>query len=75
MTTASERFFKVLDLLCDEGRIKIQPFCKDAGILSVTLYRYKAKREAKPEWMTYIVEHYGVSSDWLLTGQGRMFKR
>lgn len=26
-------------------------------------------------WLTYLVSDYGVSSQWLLTGQGDMFKK
>ena len=33
-----------------------------------------ATNQVKPEYLTYLVEGYGVSADWLLTGRGKMFK-
>ncbi len=33
-----------------------------------------ATNQVKPEYLTYLVEGYGVSADWLLTGRGEMFK-
>lgn len=26
-------------------------------------------------WLTYLVEEYGVSAEWLLTGKGEIFKK
>ena len=34
-----------------------------------------SRREIPTAWLTFIVEHHGVSPRWLLTGRGQMFTK
>lgn len=74
----TNRFFEAIDELKRQKVIR--------GLRTFTI-RFNANRsslivakenpatnQVKPECLTYLVEGYGVSADWLLTGRGEMFK-
>ena len=60
MQTVADRFFEAFDALLAMGETKIQTFCRE---------------EIPTAWLTFIVEHYGVSPRWLLIGRGQMFTK
>lgn len=72
------RFFKALGYLKDARRIRgIQTFTKKYNINRWNLYTVRDNSERsilKPEWCTYLVRDYGISAEWLLTGEGSVFK-
>ena len=61
------------------GETKIQTFCREGGIDKRNFYKKRdntdSRREIPTAWLTFIVEHYGVSPRWLLTGRGQMFTK
>lgn len=81
------RFFEALDLLIESGKIKgLQTFCNDYGLHRPkysnlrTFSRDQSKLGTGYKFidldsLSYLVEDFGVSSDWLLLGKGGMFKK
>lgn len=79
------RFFEALDMLISQGKIKgIKTFCDEYGLNRV---KYSNRRSALQtgssaspykiidiEALVYLARDYSVSSDWLLSGRGGMFK-
>lgn len=61
------------------GKIKrIAIFCQDHNINAPNLYRLKREpyRDAfQLEWLDILVQDYGISPEWLITGSGSMFKK
>ena len=79
MQTVTDRFFEAFDALLAMGETKIQTFCREGGIDKRNFYKKRdntdSRREIPTAWLTFIVEHYGVSPRWLLTGRGQMFTK
>ena len=73
MQTVADRFFEAFDALLAMGETKIQTFCREGGIDKRD--NTDSRREIPTAWLTFIVEHYGVSPRWLLTGRGQMFTK
>ncbi len=75
----SDRFFKALDVLKDQRRIKgLQTFTREFGLNygnMNTLKHNRDKRTLRVEHLAYLAEGYGVSCEWLLLGTGPMFIR
>lgn len=68
------RFFQALYFLKAQHRIRgKQTFTRKFGINRWnmnTLEKDLARDIFQPAWLTYLVEEYNISADWLLTGRG-----
>lgn len=84
MTTINEdderitmRFFSVLDELIRLNRIRgVKTFTDRYGINRRNLMSLRDTPTAgrfRQSWLLYLVRDYGVSADYLLTGEGSMF--
>lgn len=77
--TVADRFFEAFDTLLALGETKIQTFCREGGIDKRNFYKKRDnpddRKEVPTRWLTFIVEHHGVSPRRLLTGRGRMFSK
>lgn len=40
-----------------------------------TLEKDHSRDIFQPAWLTYLVEEYGVSAQWLLTGKGEFYRK
>ena len=74
----SIRFFLVLEQLTQQGRITgIPEFCKRYGINSRSCYFQRkdpTRRILTSAWLVYLVRDYGISANYLLTGNGSMLQ-
>lgn len=74
----TKRFFEAIDTLCSMRRMRgLQSFTRTYNINRWNLITVKNDPEGhilKTECLSYLVRDYGVSSDWLLLGEGDMFK-
>ena len=71
-----ERFFMALDTLKSKGVIRgVGTFAKMHGLnaSNLRMYRYRDNWEVSSEYLYYIIRDFGISSNWLITGQGSMF--
>ena len=72
-----ERFFEALQELKQRKSIRGKAtFAKKYGINRRNLYQLdqdKSRDILQLIWLSYLVTDYGVSADWLLTGEGGMF--
>lgn len=70
------RFFKALDVLKDQRKIRgLQTFTKLHGLNygnMNTLKHNLDKRTFKVEYLAYLAEDFGISCEWLLLGTGPM---
>ena len=69
------RFFAALDALIIMGKLQMKiEFCTRYGIDpgNFTRLRKDPYRAFELAYLSYLVEDYGVSADWLITGRGRM---
>lgn len=68
------RFFQALYYLKSERKIRgKQTFTKKFGINRWnmnTLEKDMTRDIFQPAWLTYLVEEYNISAEWLLTGRG-----
>ena len=74
----NERFFKALDTLKQQRRLGgIGGFTKKYGMVRGNLYTIKTNKSGavKAEYLSILVEDFGVSAEWLLTGKGEMFSK
>lgn len=71
----NKRFFEAYDYLTEIGKIK-NPFrfCKEHEIhrSSFIRLRNEPEREFQLRFLTILVEEFGISAKWLLTGEGAM---
>lgn len=72
-----ERFYCALDAIIAMKKIRgVNTYCRDNNI---DRRNFIAQRKDlsrgwfQVSWMRQMVEDYGVSADWLLTGRGGMF--
>jgi hypothetical protein len=74
----NERFFYALDTLKHNGEISgIYGFAQKYNVVLGNLYTIKSQKKGavKAEYLTYLVRDFGISAQWLLTGEGGMFKQ
>ena len=71
------RFFEALSKLKDYNKIKgKKTFTTKFDINRwnlITLEKDHSRDIFQPAWLTYLVKEYGVSANWLLTGEGEFF--
>ena len=72
----TRRFFRALDTLRERGDIRgVNTFVNRYNIESKSLRRSKDHvSRIKPDWLIFLCRDYGISTQWLLLGQGRMFR-
>ena len=73
-----ERFYKAIVALIEQKALRgRQTYCRLYDIDKRNFYsQEKDLQEAKLKlyWLVPLVQHYGISAHWLLTGEGRMFE-
>ncbi len=73
----TRRFFEAIESLKAMNVIKgLQTFTNEKGINRWNLNTVKWNPERsvlKPEWIVYLARDYGVSAEWIILGEGRMF--
>lgn len=70
-----DRFFDALAWLKETRQLRgVKTFCDRYGIHRRTLLRIQHTHslEFRAAWLTYLVKDYGISAQWLLTGEGQM---
>jgi hypothetical protein len=71
-----ERFFEALAWLKESRQIRgVKTFTDRYGIHRRSLQRLQKNpgtNDFKAAWLTYLVTDFGISADWLLTGEGQM---
>ena len=75
MNSVTNRFFLAYDQLLKEGRLSRNQLCRELDIDRRNFEKQHAdhsRRILRPEWLSHLVVHYGISAHWLLTGEGRM---
>ncbi len=75
-TDMTARFFQALQVLKETKKIRgLQTFTKryNENYWNASTLKKKGLR-IKQEWLTYLVRDYNVSAEWLLTGNGTIFK-
>lgn len=61
--------YEIFEKLCHERGITPYRFCKDTGINSSTISTWKSKgSECSPKTAKAICEYFGISMDYLMTG-------
>lgn len=69
------RFFEALAWLKAAKQLRgVKTFCDRYGIHRRTLRRIQQTHslDFRAAWLTYLVKDYGISAQWLLTGEGQM---
>lgn len=70
------RFFEALAWLKESRQIRgVKTFTDRYGIHRRSLQRLQktpGTNDFKAAWLTYLVVDFGISADWLLTGEGQM---
>lgn len=73
------RFFEALQRLKDDRKIRgKQTFTREYNINRWnmnTLEKDHSRDIFQPAWLTYLVEDYDVSAQWLLTGKGEFYRK
>lgn len=73
--SVTDRFFLAYDRLLEERRLSRNQLCRELDIDRRNFEKQKAdhaRRILRPEWLSHLVLHYGISAHWLLTGEGPM---
>ncbi|MFB5946076.1 hypothetical protein [Albibacterium profundi] len=72
-----KRFFQALNELIALKRIRgVQTFTRQYGINRRNLSKLQKDHSRdifQVEWLKHLVDDYGFSAKWLLTGKGKMF--
>lgn len=78
-TEITVRFFKAIELLKANGRIRgVQTFTNAYGINRrnfITVGKNPSTSFLKPEWILYLCRDYNVSLEWIFYGTGFFFNR
>lgn len=66
----NKRFFQKLDEIVSEGKTTYYQFCMKHDISRRNFVRLKnePQREFQMSWLKILVEEYGASASWLITG-------
>lgn len=68
-------FFQILDRMLTAGRLKsASELARVVGVTPQAITNYKKKGEISARMILRFAEIYGVSVDWLITGEGEMYK-
>ena len=71
------RFFEAMNWLKQTRRIRgLQTFARTCGIDRRSLRRLMAQPDKyglKVGWVVHMVRDFGISAQWLLTGEGQMY--
>ena len=73
IVTITDRWFKAYDDLLEAGRVSQRQMCRELEVDRRNFCQQQkdhTRRILRVEWLSHIVEHYGVSARWLLTGDG-----
>lgn len=77
--TIMERFFLAFQTSLDKGLIKnTTSFCAESNIDKRHFYTRRkdlGRGYFEVGWLLPLIRNYGVSSRWLLTGKGSMYRR
>ena len=75
MAAVTDRFFEAYNDVILSKKASIRQFCRDIGVDRRNFQRLlkEGKLRIRAEWLTVLVEKYGVSPRWLLTGDGWIF--
>lgn len=72
------RFYEAVDALIESKRIRgKQTYCTLAGIDKRNFYGQRKDINRgwfQVSWMVPLITEFGLSSEWLLTGKGKMLK-
>jgi hypothetical protein len=74
--TVTFRFWRAYEELIDLDRIGPVQICRDLGVDRrnfIKIMKNQDHRHIRAEWLEVFVKYYGVSANWLLTGEGWMF--
>lgn len=75
----TKRFFKAIDFLIEHKYIRgVKTFSTRYNINYwnfKTLKKEPDKRILKPEYINFLVVDYGISANWIITGNGEMFNK
>lgn len=70
------RFFEAIEYLKSSRTIRgIQTFTNKYGINKRNFYTVRANPESdmfQLIWITYLINDYGISAEWIMTGKGGM---
>lgn len=73
------RFFEAIEYLKSSRTIRgIQTFTNKYGINKRNFYTVRAKPESdmfQLIWITYLINDYGISAEWIMTGKGGMLSK
>lgn len=73
----TKRFFNVIQLLKDQGRLNLYSYSTTYDINRwnlITIRDNPSISVLKPEYLVPLVNDFEVSAEWLLTGKGKIFK-
>lgn len=75
MAAVTDRFFEAYADLIESKRVSVRQFCRDIDVDRRNFQRLlkEGKLRIRAEWLSVLVEKYGVSPRWLLTGDGWIF--
>lgn len=74
--TVTDRFFQAYEELLALDKTGLNQFCRDLGADKrnfCAVMRHRDRYHIRAEWLAVLVEKYGVSAGWLLTGKGWIF--
>jgi len=74
----TDRFFEAIEVLRSQKKLRgLQTFTRNHSLNYGNVAFIKSHRSTsvlKPELLAYIAEDYGISCEWLVLGNGPMFK-
>jgi transcriptional regulator with XRE-family HTH domain len=74
-----DRFFEAMNELIAQEKISMRYFCRKYDLNRIKYLRLKAGNRGYKvidiDALTYLSKDYNVSAEWLLTGDGNMFKQ
>lgn len=75
----NQRFYQALQRLISDKVIRGKKTFTDRyginrwNLVSLEQEGAESKRRVPALWLSYLVEDYGISAQWLLTGQGKLY--